>query len=562
MIFYLLNFWLNFYICGFMKKYFALIIVIIGLLLSFNIHAHNSYREYEEWFKLNCTCARDASFQSQDLYKNYKSWRIGCSPKDRSYPYHLINAAIWQRWIKSPLYYFEYLNNFHVFNDTLLNSLNSNIDDYLTYPTLYPDAETVRNTYYRCIKKNEETNENIRKIFKKEYDLCKQYGHTTISTLYDQGFLAFIEGDIEESIDYAETYIALCKEQNKEDEIQSNEMLLLGNSYLELAQYSKALDVLSDIIRKDPTNKKAYFSRCTAHFELGNFDEALFDFEMSDKGKDTVSSYKKASNEFTHSLISSACQGSIDAAIDFVPSMCYSAYGLGKTLWTTAQHPIDSSKNFANACYEMGQCAADYCKNLDWQTVDGYVEQIKILYERFDQLSETEKGEIIGYTIGKYGVDIFASTATVKCVTACRNLKAANKICNLEAMAISSLNKEAVVCSALKHALEREAYFKNVKLLTDKQNKHILGKHNYEPGKGVFEHKDPQYLLKNFAGKGRPAANEFSINTQYKEIVDFGEHIGIWKNKEGHFAPTTKGTIHYSKEGAHIIPAHPDSKVW
>lgn len=45
--------------------------------------------------------------------------------------------------------------------------------------------------------------------------------------------------------------------------------------------------------------------------------------------------------------------------------------------------------------------------------------------------------------------------------------------------------------------------------------------------------------------------------SSYREFVDFKEHIGTWKNKEGGSLPTTKGIIHYSRNGAHIIPAYP-----
>lgn len=81
-------------------------------------------------------------------------------------------------------------------------------------------------------------------------------------------------------------------------------------------------------------------------------------------------------------------------------------------------------------------------------------------------------------------------------------------------------------------------------------------------GKSIFEHSDPQGLLNKFAGKGRPIdASPGSL--YYKELVDFGENIGVWKDKYNTLSlPTTKGTIHYSKDGAHIIPAHPKSEVW
>ena len=44
-----------------------------------------------------------------------------------------------------------------------------------------------------------------------------------------------------------------------------------------------------------------------------------------------------------------------------------------------------------------------------------------------------------------------------------------------------------------------------------------------------------------------------------EENVDFKEHIGRWKSKDGMIsAPTTKGSIHYSKKGAHIVPINPN----
>lgn len=66
----------------------------------------------------------------------------------------------------------------------------------------------------------------------------------------------------------------------------------------------------------------------------------------------------------------------------------------------------------------------------------------KALYERFDHLNDKEKGELIGYTIGRYGTDIFIGAGAIKGVAAYRDLKNANRLCNLEAMVISNTNKE------------------------------------------------------------------------------------------------------------------------
>lgn len=226
-------------------------------------------------------------------------------------------------------------------------------------------------------------------------------------------------------------------------------------------------------------------------------------------------------------------------------------------------------------CYTAGECVVEYCQNVDQNTFDECIEQVKILYGRFDQLSEAEKGELIGHSIGKYGVDILAGSLTgtaagtavvkgnqllVKGNAAFRDLRNANRACTLEIMVVSNANKETVVSSALQHAAHREAFFKNIRYNFDAHNKHILGHNDYHEFRSVWEHPDPEGLLRKFACKGIPHRGEPGL-PNYKEAVDFREHIGIWKDKSGTQAlPTTRGTIHYSNKGAHIVPSHPSPK--
>ncbi|MFP7287634.1 polymorphic toxin type 50 domain-containing protein, partial [Shouchella clausii] len=40
--------------------------------------------------------------------------------------------------------------------------------------------------------------------------------------------------------------------------------------------------------------------------------------------------------------------------------------------------------------------------------------------------------------------------------------------------------------------------------------------------------------------------------------VDFGEPIGKYYDRDtGNYVETTRGLIHYSKNGAHIVPSEP-----
>ncbi|MEN8699561.1 polymorphic toxin type 50 domain-containing protein [Bacillus infantis] len=84
------------------------------------------------------------------------------------------------------------------------------------------------------------------------------------------------------------------------------------------------------------------------------------------------------------------------------------------------------------------------------------------------------------------------------------------------------------------------------------QNKHIRGTKEYIPGRGIFSHtvEDADVLLKSYGGTGQKIITG-------KERVAFGRSIGLYIDIEGTAWVTTKGVIHYSKTGAHIIPAAP-----
>jgi hypothetical protein len=341
--------------------------------------------------------------------------------------------------------------------------------------------------------------------------------------------------------------------------------------------YDKAIKYLSDSIRLDPSNKETYFTRATAYFETGQFDLAINDYLISDKTM-KVSRSKIPSKDFTKALCKSLCKGAAESAVDFVPSLCSTTYGMGKTLWATAKAPVESTKAFSSACYEMGKCFVDYCKTVDSNTIDGYIDHLKDLYNQFDHLNDNEKGELIGHTIGKYGVEIFAGglviggtikggKVLVNGTSAYRKLKNVNRACNLEAMTISSVNKEKIVAESLKHAAERENYFKNVKIHWDKQNKHIPGKHNFEQGKGIIsiEQQKLEMLVKEHVGKGQRIFGEFG-ETGFVERVDFGTIIGQYAPGPNldptQYLPTTKGIIKYAKDGkVHVIPSDPNAII-
>lgn len=396
------------------------------------------------------------------------------------------------------------------------------------------------------------------------YNQClRKHPHAKI--YYERGMLHLHSGNAEEALSDIHELMKLSSDHSLTSEMFQQE----GESYADLGVYDKAIASLTEAILRNPNNLEAYFHRAHANFESGNFEQALKDYVSSKKSDDLLNVRQITPIEFSSGLLDGLKKGGYEAAIEFFPSLWYSIRGLSQTIWATTsysskerQSPKEVIINFCNASYEMVCLTSENFRKLIWDTIEDYSYELKDFFTKFDRLSDTEKGQQCGHLIGKYGVDIFAGGATVKYVTTLKKVKTANKICNLEAMATSQADKEAIISSATLHAENRAKYFKNVKIELDKQNKHIPGKHNYEFGKSIFEHKDPQSLIETHAGTGVPRRGTPG-QAGYRELVDFKEPIGIWKSdKEMLSLPATKGNIHYSKKGAHIVPEHPETKMW
>lgn len=397
----------------------------------------------------------------------------------------------------------------------------------------------------------------LRESFMMRYNYClREHPHPKI--YYERGMLNMHSGDTEAALEDIQSLMKMANtDQYKNASLLNSEMYHQeGQAYAELGQYDKAIVALTEAINRDPNNKGAYFHRAGAYFEIGQFDTALQDFILSDKKLQNSGSFPTL--EFETALSLGLLRGTAEAALDFVPSMCHSTYGLGRTLWTCATEPVQSYKNFAKCSWEAANAFKTYCQTVDWNTIEGYSQQLYDLYKRYDSLSDQEKGDLIGYTLAKYGTDFFLGVKTVKAVGAYKKLREANQLCNLEA-ALSASTRESITLEATAHAKKRCEFFKNVKIVWDEQNKHVPGKHNYLEGRSIFAHNDPESLLRKYAGKGVPKRGTLG-DPGYIELVDFEESIGIWvcKNNQKPATQTTKGKIHYSKKGAHIVPEHPD----
>ncbi|MGU3414954.1 hemagglutinin repeat-containing protein [Enterobacteriaceae bacterium C34A] len=95
------------------------------------------------------------------------------------------------------------------------------------------------------------------------------------------------------------------------------------------------------------------------------------------------------------------------------------------------------------------------------------------------------------------------------------------------------------------------------------QNKHVPGTNEYKTAAASSGNQrsvltvDPQSLLPQL-GTGQQVGKVDVGLAGSKERVNFGKVIGNYVDKDtGLSMPTTKGIVHYGKDGAHIVPARP-----
>ncbi len=91
------------------------------------------------------------------------------------------------------------------------------------------------------------------------------------------------------------------------------------------------------------------------------------------------------------------------------------------------------------------------------------------------------------------------------------------------------------------------------KLHSGRQGKHIVDHNNYKKGRSIFSGSvsDAQQLIKKYSGTGQ-RINSTSERVNFKKVI--GKYVD---EVTGKAYDTTVGTIRYSKDGAHIVPARP-----
>jgi hypothetical protein len=419
--------------------------------------------------------------------------------------------------------------------------------------------KNAENNYIEGHEKISTSMKKARKLLRELYIKCRKE-HRCLKTAYEYGLLSQHLGDYAQSAELMTDYAHMAGELDAATPISPEAYTLTCHSLFSALDYDKAIALLTEAIKKYPDKKELYELRIAAYLELGKFNEAAEDYITQNFDQYLSPDPNKAL--LAAFFLRGGAKGCADGIREFPLSLLSSLRGTGLMLWTTVSDPLSVPAIIMNCVEET----IAVLREGDGKILEQIAPELHDIVKNWDSLSPEHKWEQIGHFYGKYGFDILACTGSAKLLKLSQSLRTKTSLCNIKANILSSEKKVAVIAEQI--AVKRNAFFENSRIQWDKQGKHIEGHNswkNLEPDirakKSLLTHKDPEKLLREYAGKGSPTPNQKGKfgEVGYKENVDFKEIIGIWKNEEGTEAIlTTRGRIYYDSKGkAHIVPIQP-----
>jgi tetratricopeptide (TPR) repeat protein len=245
---------------------------------------------------------------------------------------------------------------------------------------------------------------------------------------------------------YAEAY------QSAEPEYRFDTALYQACGEVALAHNlpQEAIRSFNRAIDKSPANAFLYLERGKAHFDEGNYEASIQDFQHFTKHNPTShsSSLPEMTLHFTRGLMKGTARSG--------SQMCLLVADL-------VRHPIQTTSQM----YEGFKTFAGLAMTAEWDALaETLVPEARELVKDWPHLSDARKCELSGYILGKHGADILLPGAAAKVIargvkgakefaSACRHIRAAEQTLALESVtgAQSSVNA-AEILTANKKTLE------------------------------------------------------------------------------------------------------------
>ena len=263
-------------------------------------------------------------------------------------------------------------------------------------------------------------------------------------------------------------------QDNRGDYHNPSKLNLDSNIYLEkgailndLLLYKEAIQLLTESIRLNPSNREAYIERAMAYFETDQLPLALKDYQKAKKLTVIPPPFKSThfrsmmatidmpedTIEFSMGLVPGVIKGAKVSAKEFIPSTLSCCRGLLNGLWAFVLSPAEVSLEMRDTAYAIGRYISSHSTAECLKCVVPELRDLALTWEKIDDYT---RGEKIGYIIGKYGLDIFIPLGLIKGAKKFRALKRANTMCTLEACTISQAKKVKILEESIKRATTRE----------------------------------------------------------------------------------------------------------
>ncbi len=190
----------------------------------------------------------------------------------------------------------------------------------------------------------------------------------------------------------------------------------------------QALQDFGKAIEMEPTDPASYLGRGVTHFELGQYDACIADYNQ-------YTSF--ASKEFSVT----------DFSIGFAKGLPQGIYESGEGMLLFLTDLVTSPIQTGAQVYESFSTLSSLVKAGEWETIGSMISpELHELMTQWETLSDSKKGELAGFAFGKHGADILLPGAAVKVSSdvvkelgiVCKNLQSAEKVFVLEAVAKGS----------------------------------------------------------------------------------------------------------------------------
>lgn len=181
----------------------------------------------------------------------------------------------------------------------------------------------------------------------------------------------------------------------------------------DLGYYPEAVRNLNQALDVEPNNSTLYLERAASQFHMGEYQQAMQDFEKFTTHSNAITEQNPLSiSEFS---------------VGFTKGLPQGVYESGKGIMTFLSdfvtHPVHTSAQVVQSLSMLAELACEK----EWEIIGkAMAPEICELVKEWNTLSSDKKGELAGYAIGKHGTDILAPGTIAK--VASKSVKNAKKL--------------------------------------------------------------------------------------------------------------------------------------